>query len=385
MAVFVLASALSYLDRTLLSNLAPAIKAEFGLNNTGLALANSVFYIVYAFAAPLAGQLIDRVGLTPGLCGSLALWSLAGIASGFTGSFPALLACRAWLGFAESGNIPASGKTIATYLRPEERALGSGFGQVGISIGMVASPVLGSGIAALYGWRWAFVIAGALGFLWIPLWLLVTSRVAPLSGTAMGPAADWRPLARDSRLWGLVIANMLAMGTYSLWSNWTTVFFVQNYGMTQNEANLQLAWIPPIFAAMGGLSGGALSMRFMKRGGMASQDARLKAGLIACTLLLATAAIPFAPSPAAAAALICWSYFWTVAYSANLYALPLDYFGAAHAGTAIAALTFGFGILQVSLSLWIGWMIDHLSFREVCPVIAIMPLLSYLILRWTRR
>ena len=381
MFVFVLASSLSYLDRQILSALAPTIKAEFGIDDLQFGWVVSTFSLVYAISAPLAGLFIDRAGLSLGICSSIGLWSMAGIATGFTGGLPSLLACRAWLGLAESGNIPASGKTIALYLEPRERALGSGVGQLGISIGMVGSPLLASYLAGVYGWRTAFVVAGVLGFLWIPLWLATTRGVAtnPMS---LSPGSSW-DLLKDRRLWGLVAANMLAMTTYSLWSNWTTIFFVKTYGLTQDQANYRVAWIPPIFAALGGLTGGALSLRFQRRG-LGLIDARFRAALIGSSALLLTAITPHLPNSLLAAFAIGWSFFWTVAYSANLYALPIDYFGPERAGQAIAALTFGFGILQTILSPWIGSLVKQGGFSQVCLVVAVMPLLSYQVLRLTR-
>ena len=382
MFVFVLASALSYLDRQLLSALAPTIKAEYGLDDGQFGWVVSTFSFVYALAAPLAGFFIDRAGLTVGICSSIGFWSMAGIATGLTSGFPSLLACRAWLGFAESGNIPASAKTIAMYLEPRERALGSGVGQLGITVGMVASPLLASYVAGHYGWRMTFLVAGALGFLWIPLWLSAT-RGVPINSLSTA-ATSTRALIGDRRLWGLVAANMLAMTTYSLWSNWTTIFFVNTYGLTQDQANYRVAWIPPIFAALGGLTGGALSLRFQRQG-LTLIDARFRAALIGSSALLVTAVTPHLANSYLAALTIGWSFFWTVAYSANLYALPIDYFGPERAGQAVAALTMGFGLLQTVLSPWIGALVKKSGFGPVCLIIAFMPLISYQVLRLTRR
>jgi ACS family hexuronate transporter-like MFS transporter len=382
MFVFVLASALSYLDRQILSALAPTIKAEYGLDDLQFGWVVSTFSFVYALSAPLAGLFIDRAGLTIGICTSIGFWSMAGVATGFTTGLNSLLACRAWLGLAESGNFPASAKTIALYLEPRERALGSGVGQLGISLGMVCSPLLATYLASLYGWRAAFMVAGALGFLWIPCWLAAT-RSVPTNALSPAPGSSW-DLVRDRRLWGLVAANMLAMTTYSLWSNWTTIFFVNTYGLTQNEANYRVAWIPPIFAALGGLTGGALSLRFQRRG-LALIDARFRASLIGSSALLVTALTPHLPNSFLAALAIGWSFFWTVAYSANLYALPIDYFGPERAGQAVAALTMGFGVLQTVISPWIGAIVKTSGFGPVCLIIAVMPLVSYQILRLTRR
>jgi ACS family hexuronate transporter-like MFS transporter len=382
MLVFILASALSYLDRQILSALAPTIKGEYGLDDRQFGWVVSTFSFVYALAAPLAGLFIDRAGLTVGICSSVGLWSMAGIATGFTGGLNSLLACRAWLGLAESGNFPASAKTIAMYLEPRERALGSGVGQLGITIGMVCSPLMASYVAGLYGWRAAFLVAGLLGFLWIPLWLSAT-RGVPTNALSPEAGSSW-DLVTDRRLWGLVIANMLAMTTYSLWSNWTTIFFVNTYGLSQDQANYRVAWIPPIFAALGGLTGGALSLRF-QRGGLSLIDARFRASLIGSSALLLTALTPYLPNSLLAALAIGWSFFWTVAYSANLYALPIDYFGPERAGQAVAALTMGFGLLQTVLSPWIGSLVKESGFGRVCLIIAVMPLLSYQVLRLTRR
>ena len=382
MFVFVLASALSYLDRQLLSALAPTIKLEYGLDDVQFGWLLSVFSLVYAISSPLAGFFIDRAGLTIGICSSIGLWSMAGMATGLTGGFPSLLACRAWLGLAESGNMPASAKTIGLYLEPRERALGSGVGQLGITVGMVCSPLLASYVAGLFGWRAAFVVAGALGFLWIPLWLR-TIRGVPVNALSAS-AGSTGDMLRDRRLWGLVAANMFAMTTYSLWSNWTTIFFVNTFGLTQDQANYRVAWVPPIFAALGGLFGGALSLRFQRQG-LSLIDARFRASLIGSSALLVTAVTPHLPNSYLAALAIGWSFFWTVAYSANLYALPIDYFGPERAGQAVAALTMGFGLLQTVLSPLIGTMVKQSGFSLVCLVIAAMPMVSYQILRLTRK
>ncbi|MBK5295144.1 MAG: MFS transporter [Acidobacteriia bacterium] len=418
LSAFMLASSLSFLDRQILAALAVTVQGEFQLSAQQYGYLLSIFSITYALASPLAGWWIDRVGLDKGITVSIGLWSLAGLATGFVSGFPGLMACRAALGFAESGGIPASGKAVAVYLRPQERALGSAFGQIGISIGMVAAPVLATGIAVRYGWRAAFIVAGLLGFLWIPMWWFVSRKIP---ANPVEPAAKGEGLAnmlQDPRLLGLVAANILGMTTYSLWMNWTTVFLVRTQGLTQQEANLRFAWIPPLFAALGGLAGGAISLRFARgaparkgqsqpsmhpsrrlpsgldelpfAGGVseAQRDlpaARRKAALIAAVALLATAAAPHLPTTALATAVICWSFFWSVAFSVNLYALPLDYFGASRAASGIACLTFAYGLMQTVLSPAIGGMIDHYGFAPVCALVSALPLCAWATLQWTGR
>jgi ACS family hexuronate transporter-like MFS transporter len=384
MFVFTLATSLSFLDRQVLAALAPQLQKEFQLTSQEYGYIVSAFSLSYALSAPLAGMAIDRVGLTLGTCVSIGVWSLAGIATGFVNGFAGLLGCRAWLGVAESGGIPAAGKASALYLLPGERAIGSAFGQIGISIGLVSAPVLATGVAVAYGWRSAFVIAGALGFLWIPLWLAVSRSIRPRKLEASeSTKLSVRDMIADRRLWGLMVANVLCMTVYSLWMNWTTVFLVKARGLPQDQANLQFAWIPPVFAALGGLTGGAISYR-LARSGVDLGTARYRASLISAIGLLVTAAVPHLPTTALATAAICWSFFWSVSLSANLYALPVDYFGPARAASGVAALTAAYGVMQTVLSPAVGAMVDRYGFGLVCGILSVLPLAACWVLRATR-
>jgi MFS transporter, ACS family, hexuronate transporter len=380
--VFVLSSSLNYLDRQLLAALAPTVRGEFQLTNEQYGLVISSFAMVYAVVAPAAGWFIDRVGLNLGAGIAVALWSLAGSATAWTRSFSGLLACRTVLGAAEAAGIPATGKANATFLEPRELALGTAFNQVGITLGSVAAPLLVTIMQPRYGWRSTFALCGALGFLWIPLWWF-TSKQFPARRPETSPVRqEGGSLLRDRRFWGLALANAFVMTLYALWSNWTTLYFVQERHMTQAEANRQFAWIPAVFATAGGFFGGVVSYRWI-RTGMNVLRARLRICWISAVILLATAVVPLMPRPALAAAAISMSFFWTLAISTNVYALPIDLFGPAHAGLGVAALTSSFGLMTAFLSPWIGSEVDRVGFAPVCVALAVMPLFGVAILRWT--
>jgi ACS family hexuronate transporter-like MFS transporter len=380
--VFILSSSLNYLDRQLLAALAPTVRGEFQLSNQEYGLLVSAFATVYAVVAPAAGWFIDRVGLNLGAPSAVALWSLAGSATAWTRSFSGLLACRTILGAAEAAGIPAAGKANAIYLEPRELALGTAFNQVGITLGSVAAPVLVTLMQPRYGWRSTFALCGLLGFLWIPLWWFTSKRVP--GGVPENAAVRQHigNVLRDRRFWGLAVANAFVMTLYALWSNWTTLYFVQERHMTQEEANRQFAWIPAVFATAGGFCGGVLTYRWI-RAGMNVLRARMRICWLSAVILLATAAVPVMPHPALAAAAISLSFFWTLAISTNVYALPIDLFGPAHAGLGVAALTSSFGLMTAFLSPWIGSVVDRAGFSPVCVVLAAMPLLGVAILRWT--
>jgi len=380
-AIFVLATSLSFLDRQVLAALAPVLKQEFHLSNEGYGWVVAAFSLAYAVAAPPMGLLIDRVGLNRGVSLAVGLWSLAGVSTGLVGGLGSLIACRAALGVAEAGGIPASGKAFASYLFPRERAMGTAVNQLGITLGMMGAPLLAGWVALQYGWRAAFVATGLIGFLWIPLWLATARRIRPgAASTAAPPVGD---MIRDPRLWGLAVANVLMMTVYSLWTNWTTLYLVTAHSLSQVEANQRLAWIPPVFASLGGLAGGWLSMRWA-RAGVEVQEARMRASLVSALFLLATAAVPWMPNAGWATAVISLSFFWTVAMSANLYAMPLDMFGAARAGFAVSVLTFAYGLMQTFVSPLFGRLIDRYGFEPVCTGTAVLPLAAVAVLQLTK-
>lgn len=381
LAVFVLSSTINYLDRQTLATLAPVLRAEFHLSNAQYGLILTAFSLTYAAAAPFAGLLIDRAGLNRGITLAVALWSCSGIATGLTRGLGGLVGCRAALGIAEAAGIPAAGKAIHQYLQPAERALGNAVNQAGVSLGLILAPPIATYLAVRAGWRQAFVITGILGLIWIPIWQWASRRAyaapAPKLEAAAGSA-----LLRDRRLWAFVAANALSMIGYSLWTNWTTLFLVEAHGLTLVEA-AWYAWIPPVFAALGGAGGGWLSLRLIDRG-VTALGARFRVCVAAGVVSLATAAIPLAPSPAWASAGISLSIFAVSAFSVNMYTMPLDAFGGARAAFAVSILVSSYGAVQAVVSPAFGWVIDRYGYGPLAVTAAVMPLAACTVLRAMR-
>jgi ACS family hexuronate transporter-like MFS transporter len=239
-------------------------------------------------------------------------------------------------------------------------------------------------MAPAYGWRSVFVVCGALGFLWIPVWW-VTAKKLPAPKTEVLAAPNGiAKILRDRRIWGLAAANALVMTLYTLWTNWTTVYFVEQHHLTEIQANENFAWIPPVFATLGGFAGGWMAFRGIRAGSDVLR-ARLRICWLAAAVMLLTAAIPLMPTPGLAAALISFSFFWCLAISTNLYAMPIDFFGARHAAFAVSILTASYGLMQTVLSPLIGAMVDHFGFTAVCVSLSVMPLAGIAILRATTR
>ena len=379
LAVFVVSSSINYLDRLTLTTLKTVIGEEFHLSNHDYGWIIAAFSVTYAASAPLAGLLVDRIGLNRTISLSVAVWSAAGIATGFTHGLAGLMGCRAVLGFAESAGIPSVGKAIHQYLRPADHALGQAVSQAALSVGMIIAPLLATWITLRSGWRMAFVATGLLGLVWIPVWNAV-ARTAT-QGTAPKDPAIGLEILRDHRLWTFAGANAIGMLGYSLWTQWTTPYLVEARHLTLRQ-QAWLAWIPPLFGALGGLAGGWLSRRLIARG-VAPIAARFRGCLTAAVVSLATVAIPAAPTAGWACAGISLSIAAVAAFSVNMYTLPLDAFGTARAGFGISMLVTSYGLVQI---FWpaLGTVIDHQGYTPIIRLVAFTPLMACGILWATR-
>jgi ACS family hexuronate transporter-like MFS transporter len=378
--VFVLSSTLNYLDRQLLAAVAPTIKIEFHLSNTQYGKIISAFSLVYAAATPFAGLILDRISLGIGIAAPMVLWSFAGLATGLTHSFRGLLESRTVLGLGEAAGIPSSGKATAGYLKPQEFAIGNAFNQVGISLGAILAPLIVEAIAPRYGWRAAFVICGVLGLLWVPLWMFTFRRIPCSSDATVAPRIPLTGMLSDRRLWGLLVSNALVMTLYTLWTNWTTIYFVQERHLTQLEANQHFAWIPPVFATLGAFFGGWMAFRKI-RGGMSVVEARMSICWLGAAVVLTTATVPLMPSASLAAGVISLSFFWSMSLQANLHVIHIDFWGPKRAAFGASLLTCSYALMQAFISPIIGSTVDHFGFSAVCVTLSLMPAIGVLILR----
>ena len=376
--IFMLSSALNYLDRQIIAAVAPTLKTEFGLNNQDFGYMLSLFSVTYALSSPLMGLFLDRFGLRGGFPWAVALWSLAGIGSGLASSFAGLLTARAVLGVGEAAGIPSTGKVGQMYLEPKERAIGAALSQIGLSMGAIGAPWLVNLVTPYYGWRGAFIVAGLLGFVWIPLWLVMEKKATRFPAASPGKATD---MLKDPQMIGFVLANLCSMTVYTLWTNWTTVFLTTHYGLDQAAAN-QLAPWPHILGYFGGMTGGAISYRLIGRG-WKPLAARRRACLICAVCMTLTAVTPWMPSAVLGAAVASVSFFWASGWGVSLYTMPVDAYGP-RAAFGVSLLTMAYGILQIFVSPLIGRAIDTVGFGPVCAVAGVMPLVGYAIVHFTR-
>src|SRR4051794_1679913 len=166
-ALIFFATTINYLDRAVISLLKSNLEVEFKWSESDYSDLVIAFQVSYAVGMLGVGRLIDRIGTKMGYAFSLIVWSFAAIGHALVKSTFGFVVARSVLGISEAGNFPAAIKTVAEWFPKKERALATGIFNSGTNIGAVVAPLTVPWIAVNMGWKWAFIITGAIGFLWL--------------------------------------------------------------------------------------------------------------------------------------------------------------------------------------------------------------------------
>src|SRR5688572_4392140 len=189
-ALLFFATTVNYLDRQVLSLLQPHLAEKYGWTNTNYANITAVFQFVYAFSMLFAGRIIDKLGTKRGYAWAIVIWSIGAIIhalaipigegmaailgwvgiTSITVSVLGFMVSRAILAFGEAGNFPAAIKATAEYFPKKERSFATGIFNSGANVGAILAPLSIPWIEKNWGWEYAFVIIGGIGFLWLIFW-----------------------------------------------------------------------------------------------------------------------------------------------------------------------------------------------------------------------
>ncbi len=278
-----LALTINYFDRSLLGVMAPKLMEIFKWTNKDYALVNMSFKAAYAIGLLLMGRLIDRLGTKKGFTLSIAIWSLFGMLHATISKSFALIGfvlARFGLGFGESGNFPASIKTVAEWFPKKERALATGIFNAATSFGAILAPVVVMFVVAENGdgWRYPFLLTGALSGLWIIMWLKIyrkpeeSKKVSPaeleyiLSDSEIETTEKipWLKVFPLKQTWAFCLTKILdAVWWFYLF--WGGKFLFDQFGINIKTLALPLIIIY-ILADIGSVFGGYLSSALIKSG-----------------------------------------------------------------------------------------------------------------------
>jgi ACS family hexuronate transporter-like MFS transporter len=277
-AVLFLGISKNYMDRQVLGVLKATLQHDLGWNEIDYSNLVFAFQAAYAVGLLVVGGFIDRVGTRIGYGLSMVFWSVASMAHALCGSLLSFGIARAALGLGESGAFPASIKTVTEWFPQKERALATGIFNAGTNVGAIITPVFVPWITIHLGWRWAFLVTGAIGFLWFLLWMAVyrkpedhvrctPAELEHIRSDCEKPTArvPWAKLLGYRQTWAFLIAKFLTDPIWWFYLFWVPGFFQKQHGLNLMQVGLPIVVIYLISDA-GSILGGWLSSRFIKRG-----------------------------------------------------------------------------------------------------------------------
>lgn len=351
-------TALNYVDRQVLALLKPTLEAEFGWSNQDFAHFGSAVNISTIVALLFVGWFVDRFGVRVAYGLAVAVWSLAGMGHAAAASVAQFVVARSVLAVAESVNTPAAVKAAATYLPLKERSFGLGLINTAPNIGAIVTPLFVPPLALAFGWKAAFIVTGALGFVWLAFWIYGTSRLVPVDSVVASPAdSRWAELFADRRTWAVVGAKATTDCVWWFLLFWTPDLFTRVFGMTQGEIGGPIAIIFTM-AAAGALTSGALFPRLLDRG--LSVDRARKGSMLFYALLIVPIPLALqAQSPWTAALLIGLALFAHQGFSTNIFGMAADIVPRARVAGVMAAGAVAGNLTGLAMNELTGWTLDN--------------------------
>lgn len=276
------ATTINYLDRSVISLLKSTLTTELHWDDADYANTEIAFKLFYAFGLLGAGRLIDRMGTKMGYALSLLLWSLSAVAHAFVQSVGGFIVVRSALGVTEAGNFPAAIKAVAEWFPKKERALATGIFNSGAGIGAILAPLSIPFIAESMGWRWAFIITGLLGLLWLVFWFMyyeLPSKHKKISAAEFayinsdadeapatdkeGPRLRWGKLLGYRQTWAFAIGKFLTDPIWWFYLFWLPDFLESQYNLRGTAVSLPVALVYTI-STIGSIGGGWLPLNLVK-------------------------------------------------------------------------------------------------------------------------
>ena len=395
--LIMLGSIVNYLTRSTLAVAAPTIFQDLHITEKQYSWIVGVFQGTI-MAQPVAGYVLDVLGLKIGFAIFAVAWSLTNMAHGLAHSWQALACLRGLLGFSEGSANPAGMKATAEWFPARERGLAGGIYNIGASVGSMLAPPLVAWAILAYNWRFAFVITGALGLVWVALWLLfyqspdkhpklseaerryiLAGQEKHLRGDGSRPSV--RRILAQRNFWGIAIPRFLADPTWGTLTFWLPLYLskVRHFDLKQIAL---FAWMPFLAADFGCVFGGALAMALQKRAGLSVIDSRRWAFTVGAVLMLGVGTAGFVASPYTAIALLSLAGFAHQTLSVTVITMASDLFRKNEVATAagMAGTLGNAGLLLFSLL--IGGLVSTVGYAPFFVCLALFDVLGAIVL-WT--
>jgi ACS family hexuronate transporter-like MFS transporter len=376
-----LSTILNYINRQTFSVLAPELAKTFHFSHSELSSIFGAFQLSYALTWLVGGVALDMTGTRLGLAVAVVWWSLVSMATGLANSVRSFAALRFLLGIGEGLNWPGASKAVAEWFPPKERGLAVAIFDSGSSIGGAVAAIAIPWVTIRFGWQFAFLISGALGFAWLGLWLLVYPKRPRSESTTKGHSlvgqlsTVWHLLGQQ-KTWGVVIGRSF---TDPVW--WFFVFWLPQYLSDARGFSLKqiamFAWMPFVAADVGNFVGGGVSGWLIGKG-LPVLKARILVCVYSCIPMLAGIPAVSVTTPAAALTLICIALLGYASWSTMGLTFPSDLFPPEVVATVTGLSGFGAGIVSTIFTVLIGHIVDRFSYVPAFIAAGTLPIVATL-------
>ncbi|MBK7930762.1 MAG: MFS transporter [Bryobacterales bacterium] len=382
-----LATVINYIDRQTLSVVAPVLTKELGISNTQYADILTAFLVPYTVMYVISGWLCDRWGTRRALATFMAWWSAANMLHATARGAFGLGSFRFLLGMGESGNFMAAEKAISEWFPAKERGFANGLVNAAAATGAIISPPLIAFVTLHYGWRFAFVATGALGFVWLAAWLVLyyvpqqhpriteEERTYILDGRLARPGhrIPYKQLLRMPQVWGLLVSRVFADPVWWFYLFWLPKYLSDVRGFSLAEIGL-FSWMPYLAADLGSLFGGWLSGYWISRG-KSVLDARRHTMIPFVLVMPIGIAVNYLPSMQALG-IICLITFSHMAWKTNLMTMTNDIFPTEVVGSAAGVVGLGSGLAGAISTPVVGRIVDAFGYGAVFWVMGFLHLIA---------
>jgi ACS family hexuronate transporter-like MFS transporter len=391
-----LGAIVNYLTRSTMGVAAPTLTDELGVTTQQYSWITSAFQLGIMMQ-PVCGYILDTLGLKTGFALFATAWSLITMAHGLANSWPMFAILRGMLGLAEGSANPAGMKAVSEWFPARERGLAGGVFNIGASVGSMLAPPLVVWAILTYDWQAAFFISGALGLVWVCLWL--TFYRSPDTHPRLSPeekrlivegreahleADDRKPsplrILRTRNFWGIALPRFLADPTWGTLAFWVPLYLTTVRGFDLAQIAM-FAWLPFVAADLGCLFGPTLAL-FLQKRGLSLINARRTAFSVGAVMMIGIGFVGFVDSPYLAILLLCLGGFAHQTLSVTVITMSSDLFRRSEVATVtgMAGTCGNFGVLVFSLL--IGGLVATVGYTPFFVALAVLDLLGAVLL-WT--
>lgn len=375
------ATALSFLDRQVLSVLAPSLTEDLSMSNTDYSRVVSAFVFAYTLTFAAGGWLVDRLGTVRGLAIAVALWSLASAGHALAAGAVGLGVARFVLGLGEGACFPAATKGACEWFPPEKRGLAIGIAIGGSAFGAVLAPPLTASLAAAFSWRGAFLATGLIGTTWVLAWLVAGqfahAPLAPAKSDASGARNAWREVFRAA-VWPILLARFCFDPVFYFYMFWIPQYLSRERGFSLDQIG-KYYWIPFLALGLSNIVSGHAG-DFLLQHGWSRRRTRFTLLAFSAFVTPVSCAVIFMPNARWAIALMAVLMAAHGLWICNYISLISDYYPSRVMATVFGVTGTVGGAAGILANLVTGPIVDRYGFAPIFVCTSFLYPLAFVIL-----